>query len=400
MKVLQINCVYPLGSTGKIVHDIHEYLLDKGIESVICYGRGKKVNEENVYRVSNDIYSKFQNLYSRLSGYAYGGCFLSTNYLINIIKKEKPDIVHIHCINGYFVNIYKLILWLNKNKIKTVVSNHAEFYYTANCSHSFECEKYHQGCGQCPNLKKATKSIFFDKTAKSFEKMRKAFEGFDDSIMVSTSKWGFKRAMLSPIMKDLKHEVVLNGINTDIFKYYDEKKEENAVLHVTAHFDTTMYHSKGGWAILELAKKLPSVKFYVACNNADIHHELPDNIVILGRINDQKELAKWYSRVKCSIITSERETFSMPVAESLCCGTPVVGFKAGAPELISIPEFSEFIEYGNIEVLYDIVLKWIRKSIEQELISKEAKKVYSKEMMAQTYLDIYGDLKCGRKLNN
>ena len=41
----------------------------------------------------------------------------------------------------------------------------------------------------------------------------------------------------------------------------------------------------------------------------------------------------------------------MIVAESLCCGTPVVGFKAGAPEQITIKEYSEFSEFGNIEIL-------------------------------------------------
>ena len=43
MKILQVNCVYKKGSTGKIVEDIHNVLIDNGIESVVCYGRGKKL---------------------------------------------------------------------------------------------------------------------------------------------------------------------------------------------------------------------------------------------------------------------------------------------------------------------------------------------------------------------
>ncbi len=34
----------------------------------------------------------------------------------------------------------------------------------------------------------------------------------------------------------------------------------------------------------------------------------------------------------------------MVTAESLCCGTPVVGFTAGGPESIAIDAFSNFVE--------------------------------------------------------
>ena len=118
MKVLQVNCVYKKGSTGKIAYDIHKELLDRGQESVICYGRGEIIQEPFVYKTCSELYSKANHLWSWITGLMYGGLFFSTNKLIGIIKKENPDIVHLHCLNGYFVNIYRLISWLKKNKIK------------------------------------------------------------------------------------------------------------------------------------------------------------------------------------------------------------------------------------------------------------------------------------------
>ena len=114
MKVLQINCVYKNGSTGKITYDIHTELLRQGIESVVCYGRGEVVNEPWVYKTCFELYSGVNHFFSNLTGVMYGGCFISTNMLISIIKKESPDIVHLQCLNGYFVNIYKLVEWLKK----------------------------------------------------------------------------------------------------------------------------------------------------------------------------------------------------------------------------------------------------------------------------------------------
>ena len=103
MKILQINCVYNYGSTGKIMYDIHTELIKSGHESVICYGRGVRASDANVYKVCSELYSKINNLISRFTGLEYGGCSLSTGKLKSIIKRENPDTVVVHCINGYLL---------------------------------------------------------------------------------------------------------------------------------------------------------------------------------------------------------------------------------------------------------------------------------------------------------
>ena len=84
MKVLQVNCVYKKGSTGKIVYDIHKSLEKYNIDSVICYGRGEVNIEENVYKVSSEFLGKFNNIKSRFTGLQYGGSYFATKKLINI----------------------------------------------------------------------------------------------------------------------------------------------------------------------------------------------------------------------------------------------------------------------------------------------------------------------------
>ena len=85
----------------------------------------------------------------------------------------------------------------------------------------------------------------------------------------------------------------------------------------------------------EIAKRFvgQNVKFLVAGSySADI--EVSKNIILLGKVTDQKKLAKLYSLADMTLLTSRKETFSMVTVESLCCGTPVVGFRAGGPEQI------------------------------------------------------------------
>ena len=402
MKILQVNCVYKKGSTGKITYDIHSELLNQGIESVVCYGRGEKINEPHVYKTCGEGYSKTNHLLSEFTGVMYGGCFFSTNKLIKIIKKEKPDVVHLQCINGYFVNIYRLVSWLKKHDIKTVLTLHAEFIYTANCGHALDCDKWQTGCGHCPRLKQETKSFFIDGTHKSWMKMKKAFDGFNDNLVVtSVSPWLMERAKLSPILNDKKHAVVLNGVNTDVFHFYDTAELRSqmgltsvkVIFHATPSFDDNINNIKGGYYVLKLAEKMldENVKFVVAGNHPD-GLKVPSNVILLGKVADQELLAKYYSMADVTLLTSKKETFSMVTAESLCCGTPVVGFKAGAPEQIAIPEYSSFVDFGDLESLHEEMKKFLAESFLKMDIALTSNCKYAKQTMTENYLKIYEEI--------
>lgn len=396
MKVMQINCVYRSGSTGKIVFDIHSALKERGIESIVCYGRGQKICDNNAFKTCGEIEGKLNNLISRITGVSYGGCFFASNRLFARIKKEKPDVVHLHCVNGFFVNIYRLIKYLKRHKIPTVVTHHAEFFYTGNCSHAFDCEKWKTGCGKCPSAKKAVNSYFFDFTGANFIRMKKAFLGFENMISAAVSPWVQKRAGMSPIFEDKKNVSVLNGIDCSVFSPCGDREKLKAelgilpnkkvIIHVTADFDDP---HKGGKYVREFAQKVGNDVVIVMVGNRKEPENLPRNIIALGRVENQKKLAEYYSMADLCLIASERETFSMPVAESLCCGTPVVGFEAGGPETIAISEFSKFVEYGNIEKLSEAALEILGRDIDRMKVSETATEKYNKKIMADEYISLY-----------
>ncbi len=401
MKILQINNLYGTGSTGKITECIHESLLNDNYESIVIYGRGKKIKQKGIYKVGNELYSKFNHFICNITGLMYGFCFFNTNKIISIIKKEKPNVVHLQCINGYFVNIYRLLIFLKKSNIKTVLTLHAEFMYTGNCGHALECDNWLTGCGKCPRLKKETGSYFFDNTRLSWKRMNNAFKNFDKNLtIVSVSPWLMERAKMSPILKDKHHEVILNGLDTDIFHYYQDskllKKELNIenkkiIFHATPSFDNDANSLKGGYYVLKLAKMFlnnDDVIFVVAGPHPS-NLIVPKNVILLGKITDQKYLARLYSMSDVTVLTSKRETFSMIVAESLCCGTPIVGFKAGAPELIAINEYSDFVEYGDVYKLYTDAYQYLNTSIEKNVISSKAFEKYEKRIMYMKYEKLY-----------
>lgn len=386
-----INATYPFGSTGKIVKALDDYYNEIGYDTFVLYGHGKITDSHHI-KVSNDLLIKLHSLHKRLTGIMYGGCYFSTNNIIKCIKKIRPDIVHLHCLNSNFVNIYKLITWLKSNNIPTVLTNHAEFMYTANCGHALDCIKYQTGCGNCPRLKKETKSWFRDGTHKSWIKMKSAFNGFKSLIVVNVSPWLNHRSENSSILGTFKNVTILNGVNTSAFYYRNNYSfsKEKTIFHATANFSDNPDDNKGGRFLIQLAKRFEgqNVKFIVA-GKYKSGISVPSNMFLLGNVSDQKKLAELYSNADLVVLTSKKETFSMVTAESLCCGTPVIGFKSGGPELITIPEYSEFVEYGNIDALFNATKRFLNSSFDKKIISAAAKQKYSEEEMSNNYLRVY-----------
>ncbi len=397
MRVLQINTVYKYGSTGKIVYDIHTMLTQNGHESFVCYGRGAKSYDSNVYKVSNEIEGKLQALYSRISGLAYSGSFFSTNKTLDIIKKVSPDVVHLHCLNGHFVNNYRLLDYLKSNHIRTVLTLHSEIMHTAKCGHAYDCELWLAGCGKCPQLKIGPNSWLLDRTAEEWTLKKNIFSDFVDLIVVPVSQWLNDRAVKSPFFADKYLEIIGNGIDTleifhptsfsDIIQRHS-LCNEIIILHVTASFINPI---KGGQFILKMAERFgdENVKFIIVGYN-DREEKLPSNVVTVRHTENQIELAKYYSLADLTVLTSEKETFSMICAESLSCGTPVVGFKAGAPEQIALADYSEFVEYGDIDSLEATIRFWMnkKKSISERIVLGASAR-YSKEVMFANYLALY-----------
>lgn len=404
MKILQVNCVFRYGSTGKIVDDIHKCLVDRGYDSVVCYGRRRRIREIGVYKFAPVIESKINSLFLRIGVVLqYGGMYFATQRLKYIIKQEKPDVVHVHCPNGSTVNIYRMFHFLTENKIPTVVTHHAEFFYTGSCGHAYDCLKFSENeCRNCGMPKMATRSVVGNKAHQAWCRMKKAFACFEDTKLIFTavSPWVKQRSAKSPLVNEFPCEVVLNGVNTNIFcrRCNIDKEKYKArgvdfsrkiVFHVTASFTDSESSIKGGRLVIEMARRMPEVQFVVAALTSRLSGNLPNNFLFWGATKGQEELAELYNLADVTLLTSKRETFSMIVAESLCCGTPVVGFKAGGPETIVIDEYGFFVDYGDVDALEEMLSGALNQLFDKNKINSMAVAKYSKQIMTNNYLDIY-----------
>lgn len=396
MKILQINSVYKRGSTGKITHDIHSCLLKNGHTSVVVYGRGKKVCESNVYKSSAEWEGKVHSVFSRLFGVDFGYSPIATANLHRIIKKEKPDIVHLQCLNGHFVNVYRLLKFLKKKNIKTALSLHAEIMHTAGCQHAMECEKWKTECSHCNKIRGHISRFFRDDAKHCFRLMRNACKDFDTLVVVGVSKWITERAKQAPIFASARFETVMNGIETDVFMPRDMlisrkalglSQDKKVILHVTPNIHDK---EKGIHHVIELAKRMAEYQFVVVGGIPKIK-SLPANVLFVPLTYDQDLLAEYYSAADCLVMTSDRETCPTVCLEAAACGCNIVGFDTGGVSE-TIPEgMGEVVETFDIVAFEKAVRKWADVQAPYDRVAQLHFDL-SREAMTKNYIEIYEGL--------
>lgn len=397
MRIALVNVVYKKGSTGQIVHDLANAYRRDGHEVFVLYGRGQKISEPHVYKTGYEFEANLHHAISSVSGNMYGGMFFSTLKIKRLLRKINPDVVHLHCLNGYFVNIPSLIAFLKKRKVKVILTNHADFMFTANCGYSLWCEKWKsEECRKCPRVKEFNGRFSLNRTHRFYLKMKKAFEGAKNFDITAVSPWLAKRCQIAPMFKGISVTSILNGVKfvtppANIENPYLSIKANEAtkiVLHVTSGFH---YQEKGGHYIYPLADKLKdeNIRFVVIGNSQN--ETDTTNIKFLGRVNGPRELAKNYANADVSLLLSEAETFSMIVAESLVQGTPVVGFEAGGPESITLEEHSAFVKHGDVEALAKAIKDKINQKTNRPQIISEAKEKYGIDKSKNAYSALFVD---------
>lgn len=393
MKILLLDVNYKKGSTGKIIYDLKNELEKRGEEVLACYGRGEKIKEKNVVKFAYDTETYFHAFLSRITGLMGYFSFFSTRKILKIIDEFKPDLIHIHETHSYFLNHIKFIEEIKKRKIKTIWTFHCEYMYTGNCGHAYECDKWKEKCRKCPDIKKYPKSLFFDFTQKMFLDKQKAFENFQNLIIVTPSNWLAKRVGQSFLKKN-RIEVINNGINTEIFKprnfeklkeKHNLKNDKKIILGVAPDI---MSKEKGGEWILQLADKFKNEDYiFILIGVADLNKKFPENIIALGRTENQIELAEYYSMADLFVICSLKENYPTTSLEAQACGTEVVGFDVGGTKETVHYLNDNFVEYGDIfELKKRIVLK-VNES------NKNIKTEISNKTMVSKYLELYKERK-------
>jgi putative colanic acid biosynthesis glycosyltransferase len=398
MKVMQLDVNYGYSSTGAIVQCLQRELRLAGHECLALFGRGEHRSDDDAIRVANPMEVIVHAGLTRVTGITGYFSPFATSRVNQLMKLYRPDVLHIHEPHGYYVNFEAVLLQAQALKVAIVWTFHCEFSYTGKCGYALDCENWVQTCGKCPQLKTYPRSEFFDGTKWMHRRKAKLFEKIKALQITAPSEWLAARARrsiagLHPVTS------VPNPIDTTIFYPRGNEKSVfrrygiDAPIVILTVGSQIMTPLKGGRLIAGIAAavKRKDVQFLIVGVEP---HEAGryGSVFAVEKISDKDELAKLYSAADLVMLTSQRETFSMVCAESLACGTPIIGFDAGAVPFVAPRGFGLFAPYPEIKEL----AYWIEFFENTRMMLKTATECsefahlnYSPLKVTRQYLDIY-----------
>lgn len=393
MKILQINAVYKNASTGRICFELHNYLKDNGCDCVTVYG-GYKGNYDDAIYTGNNFDHKLHALFSRITGKIGYFSKFQTKKIIRFIKKYKPDVVHLHNLHANFICIPKLLKFLAKENIPTVITLHDCFFYTGGCMHYTvnNCYKWHNKCNHCRfnNL-----TWFFDRTERMFNDKKELFGKIQKLAVIGVSHWIANEASKSPILKDASIiRSIYNGINLSVFQTKDSDFKKKYHLEDTK----IILGVASGWSVkkglnvfLGLADKLKVDEKIVLVGNTP-EKIISDKIIQIPTTNNVEELVDIYNAADVFLQASREETFGNVVAEALACGVPVVTNTSTAnPELVN-EKCGIVLEEFSIDNIYNAISEVLIKGKAQFECRDYAEHMFDKQESYKKYLNVYKEI--------
>lgn len=402
MRVLQINATVNSGSTGRIAEDIGLVLINVGHESYIAYGRGNQPSKSNKIKIGNQWDANWHGVVSLLLDRHGFASRKATKQLINKIEELKPDVINLHNIHGYYVNIEILFDYLKKINIPVVWTFHDCWPFTGHCTHfdSVGCEKWKTQCQNCPKKSFYPKSLLLDNSFKNYSDKKQIFNQLNNLHIITPSNW-LKNLVKQSFLSKFPVSCIHNGIDLSKFSPVEnvEKliqkwnlKDKIIVLGVANVWQL----SKGLSDFVKLAEVLSDAYQVVLIGLTKKQiAQLPKNIIGIERTESIEELAEYYSLAKVFVNPTYQDNFPTTNIEALACGTPVVTYNTGgSPEALD-SETGIVVETGNVDELRDAIERVTSAKTEyydKEKCRKRAEKHFDKNERYQDYLQLFKTL--------
>ena len=388
MKVLMINSVCGIRSTGRICTDIATELEKQGHEVKIAYGRENVPEQFQRYavRIGNDLDMRLHGVKARLLDASGFGSKSATKRFIKWVKDYDPDVIHLHNIHGYYINIEILFNYLKNSGKPVVWTLHDCWAFTGHCAY-FDfagCEKWKTGCYGCPQKKCYPSSILIDRSEKNYSQKKQLFATLSNMIFVTPSEWLAGLVKKSYLGK-YNIRVINNGIDTEVFKptlgNFRQKHNigsKKIILGVAGVWD----RRKG----LEDFYKLSSILedsyqiVLVGLNEKQIS-ALPKNIIGISSTESASELAEIYTAADVFVNPTLEDNYPTVNLEAQACGTPVITYNTGgSPESV---DYKGVVSKGDIKAIVALV-----KQTEQLKVLFPPKK----EEQYKKYISLYEEL--------
>lgn len=393
MKILMINVVCGIRSTGRICTDLAAELEKQGHEVKIAYGREKVPEQFQKYavRVGTDLDVYMHALKSRLFDSAGFESKRVTRKFVNWIREYDPDVIHLHNLHGYYINVEILFQYLKECGKKIIWTLHDCWAFTGHCTYFdyIGCDKWKKSCARCPQKKEYPTSCLKDNSYYNFRRKKDVFQNIPNMTLVTPSNW-LKTLISQSFLRKYPVNVIHNGIDTSVFKPVDYSiqerlRQEFGILNKTIILGVaSVWNRRKGLDVFVALSKLLPGNYQIVLIGVDKKQakKLPDNIITIARTNNTEELAAWYSTADIFVNPTLEDNYPTVNLEAIACGTPVITFDTGgSPE--SAVFYGRVIKKGNLKMLLesikdkDCIEKIILEQLDYKSIAQRGIKLYN-----------------------
>lgn len=403
MKVLQINTVVGTGSVGRITASLYEISKAQGIDSYVAYGRGTVPEGMQSMKIGStlDMYGHvLRNFFLGEGGF---GSRRRTEAFLKKVDLLQPDLIHLHNIHGFYLQIELLFSYIKNREIPVVWTLHDCWPMTGHCAYFdyASCEKWKTGCHNCQHHRDAYPyALFKDNTIDAYDRKKAAFTGVRNLTIVTPSQW-LAKIVKTSFLKEYPIVVIPNGINREIFRPFEyqqfhrktEEKQHCRILGVANIWEKR----KGLIYFEELARNLPE-QFPITMVGLDEKQirritkdpVLKERITAITRTENRQELADLYRTADIYVNTTLEDNFPTTNLEALACGTPVITFATGgSPEAIQGDEcIGVTVPQGDVQALLKAIVTYGKREKPVAACTERAEQ-YDETKCFQKYIVLY-----------
>lgn len=394
LSIVHINTHDIAGGAAKVAWRLAEAQRNAGHNSRMLVGT-KLSDSEYSYSFPIEADPSIYHVCQRTGQLFYE--FQGSHKLINHPMVQSADILHLHNLHGGYFNPFSISAL---SHLKPVVwTLHDMQSFTGHCAHSFDCERWQTGCGECPYLN--TEPALPVDTSAQLWKDKKLIYDHSYLSIVTPSDW-LKKKVEKSILGNHPVTLIYNGIDTDVFRPYNKQEIKQSfgipdnvfIIGAAAHggiFDQW----KGGQdtqAVLDiLLRKYPNLIFL------NIGGTLPNTnnrFINTGHIDDESVMAQFYSCLDIFIYTPIADNCPLTVLEALSCGVPLVTFDTGGiPELVHDGSEGFVIKNRDLHEMLQAVEHLIEDNDLRRRFSTSARErgvaIFDHKIIANSYQQLY-----------
>ena len=398
MIIQQINTTLRTAAPGRIAEEIGEILVETGHTSYIGYGRKLRPSASKLIKIGSGLDQSLHGITTRLFDMHGFGSRFATLRFIRKVSLINPDLIHLHNLHGYYLNIEVLFNYLKQIQKPVIWTLHDCWPFTGHCSY-FDyvgCDKWKTECNRCPNRMAYPRSWILDNSRKNYLKKKQLFSGLRMLTFVSPSSW-MAGLLEHSFLKDYPVKVIHNGVDMNVFRPFEQREMlkhrlgiagKKIILGVASIWD----RRKGLSDFIKLSSMLTEdqVIVLVGLSNSQIN-DLPGNVIGIRRTESVNELAELYSMADVFVNPTLVDNFPTTNIEALACGTPVITYRTGgSPEAVD-KNTGFIVEKGNVRSLRESISLALEvgKGVYENLCRKRALENFNKLSKTKEYINLY-----------